>query len=155
MALRRFPRIRPVFFALCAALGASGVSACADPLPSESTALEPSLAAGAPPADALDPSFGLGGKATADLGTIFDVARAVALQSDGKIVAAGNVRQQSRSSDFGLARLNADGTLDVHRRPAVSAGHDLHRVIDDCLADLADVRAGHVRRRVITTGDLR
>ncbi len=56
---------------------------------------------------ALDPSFGTGGQVTTDFGG-FDSAQAVAVQSDGKIVAAGS----SGGGDFALARYNADGTLD-------------------------------------------
>src|SRR6266536_6168109 len=56
---------------------------------------------------ALDPSFGTGGQVTTDFGG-FDSAQAVAVQSDGKILAAGS----SGGGDFALARYNADGTLD-------------------------------------------
>jgi uncharacterized delta-60 repeat protein len=55
----------------------------------------------------LDPSFGSGGKATTDFGG-FDAASALAVQPDGRIVAAG----RSGSGDFALARYNADGSLD-------------------------------------------
>jgi uncharacterized delta-60 repeat protein len=54
----------------------------------------------------LDPTFGSGGKVTTDFGGSDD-AFGVALQADGKIVAAGQ-----GGSDFGLARYNADGSLD-------------------------------------------
>src|SRR6266536_426685 len=57
----------------------------------------------------LDPSFGSGGKVTTDFGG-FDLALGVALQSDAKIVAAG---QGGSSFDFALARYNADGSLDT------------------------------------------
>jgi uncharacterized delta-60 repeat protein len=52
----------------------------------------------------LDPSFGTGGKVTTDFGA-FDVASAVALQADGKIIAAG---QGGAGSDFALARYLGD-----------------------------------------------
>ena len=54
----------------------------------------------------LDASFGSGGKVITDFGGS-DAALAVALQPDGKIVAAG-----SSSNNFALARYNADGSLD-------------------------------------------
>jgi uncharacterized delta-60 repeat protein len=57
---------------------------------------------------ALDPTFGSGGEVTTDLGGS-DSAQAVAVQSDGKIVAAG----LSGAADFALARYNADGSLDT------------------------------------------
>jgi uncharacterized delta-60 repeat protein len=55
----------------------------------------------------VDPSFGVGGVATADFGGS-DQPNAVVLQSDGKIVVAGFTGDQ-----FALARFNADGTLDA------------------------------------------
>jgi uncharacterized delta-60 repeat protein len=64
----------------------------------------PGAAVAAP--GALDPTFGTGGQVTTDFGG-FDSAQAVALQSDGKIVAAG-----SSGGDFALGRYNADGSLD-------------------------------------------
>src|SRR5262245_60750040 len=51
----------------------------------------------------LDPSFAGNGKLTTDFGGA-DEARALALQPDGKIVAAGQ-----GSGDFALARYNPDG----------------------------------------------
>lgn len=57
----------------------------------------------------LDPTFGTGGKVSTDFAVGFsDLASAVVLQSDGKIATAGGA-----GVDFGLARYNADGTLDT------------------------------------------
>jgi len=62
---------------------------------------------------ALDPGFGAGGLTTVDFGSGFHTANAIAIESDGKIVLAGSVTAPSfASSQFGVARLNADGTLD-------------------------------------------
>jgi uncharacterized delta-60 repeat protein len=64
----------------------------------------------------LDPSFGPGGKRTIafDLGgNKSDLATCVALQTDGKIVLAGNAQGTGGNADFALARLNSDGTLDA------------------------------------------
>ena len=58
----------------------------------------------------LDISFGVGGKVTTPIGT-FDEAHAVAIQTDGKIVAAGFC-YGSTDYHFCLARYNADGSLD-------------------------------------------
>jgi uncharacterized delta-60 repeat protein len=55
------------------------------------------------PSGSLDPTFGSGGVVQSPAG----VARAVALQPDGKIVAAGTTFTQVR-----VARYNADGSLD-------------------------------------------
>src|SRR6266540_2032037 len=59
----------------------------------------------------LDVSFGTGGKVTTDFGGP-DLARAIAVQPDGKIVAAG-VAFITGGGDFALARYNRDGTLDA------------------------------------------
>jgi uncharacterized delta-60 repeat protein len=55
----------------------------------------------------LDDNFGAHGIATVDLGTENDDATGLALQSDGKIVLAGNA-----SEDVGLVRLLSNGSLD-------------------------------------------
>ena len=62
---------------------------------------------------ALDPTFGKGGIAGTDFGR-HDGANAAALQSDGKIVAAGwaNNTVGGESIDFAVARFNPNGTLD-------------------------------------------
>jgi uncharacterized delta-60 repeat protein len=56
----------------------------------------------------LDTSFDTDGKRTASFGASDDVGRAVAIQSDGKIVMAGY-----SGSDFAVARFNTDGSLDT------------------------------------------
>jgi uncharacterized delta-60 repeat protein len=58
-------------------------------------------------AGGLDPSLGSGGKVVTDLGG-FDSAYALTVQNDGKIIAAGTA-----GLEFGLARHNADGNLDL------------------------------------------
>jgi uncharacterized delta-60 repeat protein len=70
----------------------------------------------------IDGSFGIFGKVDTDVGgSQNDFAKAVALQSDGKIVVAGTVQYQATSpllhdpltlSDFVTVRYNANGTLD-------------------------------------------
>jgi uncharacterized delta-60 repeat protein len=62
----------------------------------------------------LDRQFGVRGTVLTDFGGSgsVDVASAVAVQPDGKIVAAG-YSDASGSSDFALARYNANGTLDT------------------------------------------
>lgn len=59
----------------------------------------------------LDPSFGEGGKVSTDFGGT-DLARAVALQSDGKLVIAGFTTTPSRDV-FLVARYLKDGRLDT------------------------------------------
>ena len=60
----------------------------------------------------LDPTFGIGGKVTTPFNTNNSEIRAVAEQSDGKIVAAGYVYNGSYN-DIALARYNTDGSLDT------------------------------------------
>src|SRR6185295_9734172 len=62
----------------------------------------------------LDSSFGTGGKVTTpffSFGT--DIAYAVAIQTDGKIVAAGYARNSNSGFLIALARYNTDGSLDT------------------------------------------
>ena len=68
----------------------------------------------------LDTTFDSDGKLTTDFFSLFgsfDIATAVAVQSDGKIVAAGYAEtfwfDSDLTSDFALARYNADGSLDT------------------------------------------
>jgi uncharacterized delta-60 repeat protein len=65
--------------------------------------------AAAPPGD-LDPTFHGDGRVTTDFGGNNDGAHGLAIQGNGKIVAAGWATPASE--DFGLARYNTDGSLD-------------------------------------------
>lgn len=60
----------------------------------------------------LDSTFGSGGKVTTDFSGIDDLANAVALQSDGKIIIAGQIQSSATRRDFALARYDANGSLD-------------------------------------------
>jgi uncharacterized delta-60 repeat protein len=60
----------------------------------------------------LDTNFGTGGKVITAIGSSTDVAESVAIQSDGKIVAAGFSNNGS-NNDFALVRYNTNGTLDT------------------------------------------
>ena len=69
----------------------------------------------APPAlaqDPLDAPFGRDGTVTTAVGSGSDHANGVALQSDGKIVAAGRSHNGS-NEDFAVVRYHADGSLDT------------------------------------------
>jgi uncharacterized delta-60 repeat protein len=79
-----------------------------DPGPSDDFVLARYTASGA-----LDSTFDGDGKVTTDFGGRSDGADDVAVQADGKIVAAGSgFPAQVRPLDFALARYNRDGTLD-------------------------------------------
>lgn len=68
-------------------------------------------------AGALDPSFGTGGKVFTPMvpGAILDVANAVQVQADGKLVVAGTSQNTGGATgqDFAVLRYNSNGTLDT------------------------------------------
>lgn len=78
---------------------------------------------------ALDSTFGQGGTVRLNFGAGNDQAYALAVQPDGKIVVAG-FADAAGNRDFGVARLNADGTPDAsfgsggRVTVAVGAGED-------------------------------
>jgi uncharacterized delta-60 repeat protein len=64
-------------------------------------------------AENLDFTFGNGGKVVTDFTGGFDVANAMLIQADGKIIAAGSVANtNTNGTDYGLARFKIDGSLD-------------------------------------------
>jgi uncharacterized delta-60 repeat protein len=91
------------------------------------------------PDGTLDPSFGTGGTVTTDIAGGDDFARALAVQADGKLVAAG-LAPTAMGLDFALARYNPDGTLD----PDFGTGGKVTTDISggDDLADALVVQAG-------------
>ena len=62
----------------------------------------------------LDPLFGSGGMVMTDLGKSTDIAKAVAIQADGKSVVVGTTYKNNDFSDedFVVTRYNTDGMLD-------------------------------------------
>jgi uncharacterized delta-60 repeat protein len=62
----------------------------------------------------LDPTFGIGGMVTTDINRSTDIANAVAVQADGKLVVVGQTYKHNdyTTEDFVVARYNTDGTLD-------------------------------------------
>lgn len=60
----------------------------------------------------LDTSFGTGGKVTTNFGGTAAQARAVSIESDGKILVSG-FTTISGTTLFGIVRLNSDGSLDT------------------------------------------
>jgi uncharacterized delta-60 repeat protein len=62
----------------------------------------------------LDKTFNKTGKQTVSFKkNATEIASAVAIQADGKIVVAGSVQNTGLDYDFGVTRLNTDGTLDT------------------------------------------
>jgi uncharacterized delta-60 repeat protein len=64
------------------------------------------------PDGALDLTFGMDGKVTTNFGAGYDFASAVAVQADGRILAAGHAYNGS-DDDFALARYHPDGSPDA------------------------------------------
>jgi uncharacterized delta-60 repeat protein len=63
----------------------------------------------------LDTSFGTKGVSTAEFTNFINSPNAAALQSDGKIVVAGEAQSADGTvSEFAVARFNPDGGLDTH-----------------------------------------
>src|SRR5205823_979019 len=60
----------------------------------------------------LDGTFGAGGKVVTDFGGRDDQALSVAIQADGKIVAAGFTTDADFLTDSALIRYDTDGSLD-------------------------------------------
>lgn len=61
----------------------------------------------------LDTSFGTNGKVTSDIYGFADEINGLAIQSDGKVLAAGFCRTSVDNQDFCVTRYNVDGTLDT------------------------------------------
>jgi uncharacterized delta-60 repeat protein len=74
----------------------------------------------------LDSTFGDHGFITTDFGSGSDAAYAIAVQSDGRIVLAGQTQIFGSFIDFAVARYNADGSLDS----GFGANHNGMMVID-------------------------
>ncbi|MFC0665596.1 M10 family metallopeptidase C-terminal domain-containing protein [Azotobacter chroococcum] len=61
----------------------------------------------------LDTSFGSDGEAIADIDGNSDFGNSLLVQPDGKILVAGRSYNPSYDTEFSVARLNADGSLDA------------------------------------------
>jgi uncharacterized delta-60 repeat protein len=63
----------------------------------------------------LDTTFNTDGILITSIGTRFDIANSVAIQSDGKIVVAGNtsIVNANATNNFAVVRYNINGTLDT------------------------------------------
>lgn len=61
----------------------------------------------------LDTSFSEDGKLTTAVGTESDSLQGIAVQADGKILAAGYSKNGIKGNDFALVRYNTDGSLDT------------------------------------------
>lgn len=93
------PRLLP---AVALALAAAGGASCTDETPP----------GGSPRAGALDTSFDGTGRVITPVGPGSDLAMAIAVQDDGRIVVAGRSHDQSRAY-FSVVRYESDGGLDT------------------------------------------
>jgi uncharacterized delta-60 repeat protein len=83
----------------------------------------------------LDTSFAGDGKVTIDFAGDYESADAVALQSDGKIVLAGQANEGAAGgTNFAVARFNSDGTLDTSFAGDGTATVDFAGAYDDANA---------------------
>jgi uncharacterized delta-60 repeat protein len=109
----------------------------------------------------LDPTFGAGGKVTTDFAGLPDMANAVAVQGDGKIVVVGASDVNAFFPPFGLpvnqfsiARYNADGSLDStfgsggRVRPFLLGGFDQANSVA-CLANGKIIVAGVITNHLL------
>ena len=61
----------------------------------------------------VDSSFGIAGQVNTDFFGFEDIATAIVIQQDGRIIAGGRARTGTIAGGFGLARYNSDGSLDT------------------------------------------
>jgi uncharacterized delta-60 repeat protein len=111
------------------------------------------LVASAVPAAAapgqLDPSFGAGGTVIIEFPSSYSGARAVAVQADGRIVAAGFAHtNDSIISDFALTRYDASGALDPTFGTGGKVRTDFGGRFDEALAV-----AVHLDGRIVVAGN--
>ncbi|HYE16319.1 MAG TPA: delta-60 repeat domain-containing protein, partial [Pyrinomonadaceae bacterium] len=107
------------------------------------------------PDGSLDPSFGGDGIVVTDLFGNGDTAFAVALQPDGKIVAAGSSAQNGTGANFSAARYNPDGSLDTtFGSPVPGTASRSGRVMTDLVAwnDIGRAVALQADGRIVIAG---
>ncbi len=106
------------------------------------------------PDGSLDQTFGQGGFTRVEFSPSPDIAMGVAVQSDGKIIAAG-FASNGANNDFGVTRVNTDGTLDTtfhedgRQQTAFGASTDSANAV----AVQADGKIVAVGRAVFNTAD--
>ncbi|MBK8278313.1 MAG: DUF4347 domain-containing protein [Nitrospira sp.] len=89
----------------------------------------------------LDTGFGTGGQVTIDLGGS-DLAEGLTIQADGKILVTGTAG--INGNDFGLVRLNTDGSLDTTFSGDGVATTDYTASSDDRAYSVAVQSDGHI-----------
>jgi len=88
------------------------------------------------PNGSLDTTFGAGGKLTTPIGANNDLANCIAVQADGKIIAAG-YSTNGTHFDFALARYNPNGSLDATFGTGGRVTTEIGLDASDVIADIA------------------
>lgn len=107
------------------------------------------------PDGTLDTSYGIGGMRTFAFdvgGDLDDVATAATLQSDGKLVVAGQVDDATDSSEFGVLRVDTSGNADSSfgtGGKTVQSFHNAGTACNDSPAAVKSIPPTLVRGRVI------
>lgn len=104
-------------------------------------------------AGSLDTTFDGDGMVVSQITGLADIAHAVAVQPDGKIVVGGSIEFDFNTTDFVVARYNADGSLDtsfggqgfVRRRLPGTSGGWVYAVDPAKLAIYAFKRADGIK----------
>jgi uncharacterized delta-60 repeat protein len=103
-----------------------------------------------------DPAFGTAGLATTAVSTQADVAKALAIQSDGKIIVVGQAANLSANPDMVIARYLTDGSLDAAFGAAGKLSVDFFGAIDGAEAVVVQadgkIIVGGFARNAGTTG---
>jgi uncharacterized delta-60 repeat protein len=94
----------------------------------------------------LDTTFDVDGKTAGLIGTTF-TCRAVAIQTDGKIVVAGNTGS-GQGADFALMRFNSNGSLDV----SFGSGGQVTTPIASATYDIANAVAIQTDGKIVAVG---
>ena len=98
----------------------------------------------------LDPTFGSHGKLVTDFGPGFDEANAVAVQSNGKLLVAGRIREEDRpKDDMALVRLKPRRWSRSHVRGRWAGAHRCRGRVGRRRADLAIATNG----KIVVTGE--
>ncbi|MET9378325.1 calcium-binding protein [Streptomyces sp. NPDC002992] len=97
------------------------------------------------PDGTLDTGFGTDGRVTADFDGGADAARSLAVQADGRIVAAGH-HGAGPNYDFAVARYTTDGSLDT------TFSADGRATVDFGATDMAHGVAVHSDGRIVAAG---
>ena len=90
----------------------------------------------------LDSTFGTGGTVSTPIGVDTYGASALVLQSDGKLVAAGDAWKDTVDADFAIVRYNANGSLDTAFGTGGKVTTSFGSQEDDAISPITNVTNG-------------